>query len=251
MLLEPTPTDTTVASPFHRSFHLVWACCRNSTYSSFELSRVRCSLGFTLTMVCLVRLLGLLAGNRVVHEFRERFRGDMAVIFIIELQYRRAIARAQAEVCYLYAHFLVCGGFTISNTELVGESLHQPVRAHHIATHAVAEEHMVMTAFFCTEVCIEGENSEHASGGGTEVLGHNFGGFRGNPAEMFVDLLTGNQDKLLCLLVIIIGDVREQLAHNVQVYILPPGIGVGHWPRCVCLIRLNHSGSPPCRAHTS
>src|SRR5690606_27841422 len=103
---------------------------------------------------------------------------------------------------------------------------HKPGRAHHIAAHAVAEEHVVMTAFLCAEIGIEGENCEHASCGGAKVLGYQLGRLVGNPAEVLVNLLTGYQDQLLRLLVIVIGDVREQLTYNIEVDILPTGIRI-------------------------
>ena len=57
----------------------------------------------------------------------------------------------------------------------------------------MAEQHEVLAAGLGAEVGVEGEQSVDAVGGGAEVIGHDFGGFERDPAEMLVDLLKGDR----------------------------------------------------------
>src|SRR5699024_10183356 len=95
------------------------------------------------------------------------------------------------------------------------------------------------------EIRVKGEEGVDAGGGGTEVLGDDFGSFGRNTAVVFVDLLKRVEDELLRLLEIIVVNVGHHLADDIEIDGGAPGKGGGGRSLGVCLIGLSHSALLP------
>lgn len=84
----------------------------------------------------------------------------------------------------------------------------------------MAKQHEVVATRFGAKVGIKGKKSVDTIRCRSQVFSDNFGGFKGDPAEMFVDLLERAEDQLLRLLKILGFEVRHDFADNRKVDLL-------------------------------
>jgi hypothetical protein len=156
-------------------------------------------------------------GNCGAKGFVQLVDGEIAMKVGVEFADRRAVTHAETAIDDLNRQFAICRRSAVDNAPYILKVLHQPLRAHDIAGHAMAEEHEVVAARRGTKVGIEGQEPVDAASGRAEMVGDDLRGLERDPSEMLVDLLQRREDQLLRFLEIAVVKMGEDPPDFVEV----------------------------------